>query len=53
MTRALVALALLVPAAVPGPPPPRQICLTAPPRTTPHRHFERIDKWQNDERTIA
>ena len=32
---------------------PRHLCVPPPPRTTPHRHLERVDKWQHDERTIA
>ena len=53
MSRALLA-ALLIAAAVPlGSVPRRQYCLPDPVRTTPHGHFERVDRWQNDERTIA
>lgn len=52
MTRVLIAVALLVPAAAPVP-APQQICVPAPRRTLPHGHFDRVDKWQNDERTVA
>ena len=54
MTRALIAIALLVPAATQFAPAPRQsLCLPAPPRTTPHRKMDRVDKWQHDQRTLA
>ncbi len=55
MSRALIVLAMLAPPAA----PPRvatsrpALSLPAPPRTTPHRPLERVDKWQHDERTIA
>ena len=55
MTRVLIAIALLVPAAAQfAPPAPRQsLCLPVPPRTTPHRKMDRVDKWQHDERTLV
>ena len=59
MSRLLIAIALLVPAPPLGsgmplvPAVPRHLCVPPPPRTTPHRHLERVDKWQHDERTIA
>jgi hypothetical protein len=54
MTRALIAIALLLPAATQFAPAPRQsLCVPTPPRTTPHRKLDRVDKWQHDERTLA
>lgn len=54
MTRALLAVALLLPAAPHLAPAPHQsLCLPVPPRTTPHRKMDRVDKWQHDERTLV
>lgn len=54
MTRALIAIALLLPAATQFGPAPRQsLCLPEPRRTAPHRKLDRVDKWQHDERTLA
>ena len=61
MTRAFLAIALLVPGAAPllvpaaptAPAPQQSLCVPAPPRTTPRRKLERVDKWQHDERTLA
>ena len=54
MSRALIAIALLVPVAThPTPAPSPALCIPVPPRTTPHRKLERVNKWSHDERTIA
>ena len=54
MSRLLIAIALLAPAATPFiPAAPQQYCVPPAPRTTPRRHLERVDKWQHDQRTIA
>lgn len=54
MNRLLIAIALLVPAAAPlVPAAPHQMCVPPPPRTTPRRQLDRVDKWQHDQRTIA
>lgn len=54
MTRTLMILALLAPAArLPAPTQQQALCLPAPPRTTPHRKLDRVDKWQHDERTFT
>ena len=31
----------------------QQLCVPPPPRTTPRTLYERADKWQRDQRTIA
>ncbi|MEO7634858.1 MAG: hypothetical protein ABIS38_04320 [Sphingomicrobium sp.] len=54
MSRALIAFALLVPvAATHFSAPAPALCIPAPPRTTPHRKLDRVDKWRHDERTIV
>lgn len=60
MTRALMIFALLAPAATQlAPAPPRAsaaqhaLCVPAPPRTTPRRKMDRVDKWQHDQRTFT
>lgn len=53
MSRLLIAIALVMPAAAQFAPARQSLCVPAPPRTAPHRKMERVDKWQHDERTIA
>ena len=53
---AIASLALLAPAAEPLLIPAARgqaLCLPAPHRTTPRNLYERPDKWQRDQRTIA
>jgi len=49
------AATLLAPAAAQLAPAATQsaLCVPPPPRTTPHRKMDRVDKWQHDERTLA
>ena len=49
----IVAALLAAGAGAPWPSPTSNICLSPPVRTTPHGNYERADKWQNDQRTIA
>ncbi len=54
MTRTLMILALLAPAATLLAPAQHQaLCVPAPPRTAPHRKLDRVDKWQHDERMVV
>ena len=50
---AAIALLLAPGLAAVRPAGPQQFCVPPPVRTTPRQPYERFDKWQRDQRTIA